>query len=266
MNCRSKARYSGIKLSPSIGWSAGSGFSKIVTAQTKALPTATGNNLSIKGDLTRRSVVGRLDPECERPELRQFDYNPIAYAKEHRAQLVVDVLTVLKAYHFAGRPNRLRPPLQSFVEWSDTVRSALIWLNQGDPVATMDRLRRNDPALASLTAALSAWNDEFREDTVTAKAVTERANAHLFVPAPGTETAMFPLRVKQFTHPGLRDALLAVAGKGDDVDPTRLGNWLGRTALDRVVNLETPDQPEKVALTKVGEKQHAASWKLEKRG
>ena len=46
------------------------GQSKIVSAQTKATPTATGNDLIIKGDLTRRSVIGLLDPKCEQPELR----------------------------------------------------------------------------------------------------------------------------------------------------------------------------------------------------
>ena len=57
------------------------GQSRMVSAQTKAMPTATGNNLIIKGDLIRRSVVGRLDPKCEQPELRAFDYDPIADAK-----------------------------------------------------------------------------------------------------------------------------------------------------------------------------------------
>jgi hypothetical protein len=43
----------------------------------KPLISATGNNLVVKGDLTRRSMVGRLDPKCERPELREFAYDPI---------------------------------------------------------------------------------------------------------------------------------------------------------------------------------------------
>ena len=46
------------------------GLSKMVVARTSALITATGNNLIVKGDMTRRGVVGRLDPKVERPELR----------------------------------------------------------------------------------------------------------------------------------------------------------------------------------------------------
>ena len=62
-------------------------------------------------------------------------------------------LTILRAYHVAGRPNR-PPRLQSFEQWSDTVRGALMWLGAGDPAGTMDRLRKADPVLASLTAVL----------------------------------------------------------------------------------------------------------------
>ena len=131
------------------------GQSKAIRVRCAAMITATGNNLIIKGDLTRRSVVCRLDPKVERPELRQYTYDPIADAKDHRAELVAAVITILRAYHVAGRPNR-PPRLQSFEMWSDTVRGALVWLGAGDPAGTMDRLRKADPVLASLTAVLHA--------------------------------------------------------------------------------------------------------------
>ena len=64
----------------------------MITAQTMAVHTATGNNPIIKGDLTRRSLVGRLDAKCERPELREFaTYDPIADAKGRRGELVAVV-------------------------------------------------------------------------------------------------------------------------------------------------------------------------------
>ena len=40
--------------------------------------TATGNNLVLVGDMTRRALLCRLDPERERPELRRFDSDPVA--------------------------------------------------------------------------------------------------------------------------------------------------------------------------------------------
>jgi hypothetical protein len=199
------------------------GYSKVITTQARALITATGNNLVVKGDAIRRSLVGRLDPKCERPELREFAYDPIADAKKHRAELVVAVLTVLRAYHVAGLPNRPKPPLQSFVSWSDTVRGALVWLGQGDPVKTMDRLRKADPTLRALITVASAWRDEFGNRAVAASEAVEAANAYIFVAAPGASH----LHDKQYTHPALREAIMGVAAKGDDPDARLLGNcWL----------------------------------------
>jgi hypothetical protein len=183
------------------------GYSKMVRTQAKALITATGNNLIVKGDATRRSLVGRLDPKCERPELREFAYDPIADAKDRRPELVVAVLTVLRAYHVAGRPNPPKPPLQSFVSWSDTVRAALVWLGQGDPVNTMARLRETDPALASLKTVLNVWRDDFGETPTTLSDAVAAANATLATPAPGGVG-----HVRSYVHPSLREALLVVGG------------------------------------------------------
>jgi putative DNA primase/helicase len=115
----------------------------------------------VKGDLTRRSVIGKLDPKVERPELRQFDYDPIADAKDNRGELVAAALTILRAYQVAGGAKQ-PPRLQSFEQWSDTLRGAPMWFGADDPTGTMNRLRRTEPLLGSLTAVLHAWFDAFR--------------------------------------------------------------------------------------------------------
>ena len=208
------------------------GLSKMIVARTSALITATGNNLVVKGDMTRRAVVGRLDPKVERPELRSFDYDPIADAKENRGELVVAALTVLRAYHAAGRPNRPSPPLQSFTDWSNTVRGALIWLGQGDPVGTMRRLRATDPTTSNLKAVLTVWRDHFRDEATSSAAVVAKAEETItFEKAVGSED-----RIRRHAHPSLREALLMVAGKGGRIDTRTLGNWLGKST-DRVIDL-----------------------------
>jgi hypothetical protein len=53
------------------------GERKKITTRCSAVNTATGNNLKLVGDLTRRAIVARLDPKTDRPELRQFDYEPL---------------------------------------------------------------------------------------------------------------------------------------------------------------------------------------------
>ena len=41
------------------------------------LVLATGNNLILHGDLSRRFLVAHVDPHTERPELRRFDFDPV---------------------------------------------------------------------------------------------------------------------------------------------------------------------------------------------
>jgi hypothetical protein len=217
------------------------GFSKAVRTRCAPFITATGNNLIIKGDLASRSVVCRLDPKVERPELRQFDYDPIADARSNRGELVAAVLTILRAYHVAGRPDR-PPRLQGFEHWSDTVRAALLWLDAGDPVGTMDRLRKADPVLASLTAVLHAWRAAFGFSPTTAReAITAADN-----------------------RPDLHDALMEVAGRGGRIDGRVLGNWLAYRA-DRVVNLSDNLLRDFVAIEAAGHKRGVALWRLAER-
>ena len=70
---------------------------------------ATGNSLVIAGDMTRRALVCNLDAGVERPELREFDFNPVEMAKCGRAGYLVDVLTILRAFHVAGSPRQAKP-------------------------------------------------------------------------------------------------------------------------------------------------------------
>ena len=228
------------------------GHSKKLRTQAKALISATGNNLTVVGDVTRRSLIGRLDPKCERPELREFKYDPIADAKENRGELVVAVLTVLRAYRVARRPKRPKPALQSFVPWSNTVRGALIWLGQGDPVKTMDRLRKTDPITATLKAALTVWRDEFGDKPTTAFAAVAAANETL--PAARGEPP-------SFARPFLRAALYDVAGRSGAVDTHALGQWLGKHE-DRMVNIGGAQSTDFAEFKKAGTLHGVQQWQV----
>jgi putative DNA primase/helicase len=67
--------------------------------------TATGNNLSFRSGLTSRALLCRIDSGEEKPEERKFDIKDLpAHLHENRVRLVVAALTVLKAFHAAGKP------------------------------------------------------------------------------------------------------------------------------------------------------------------
>ncbi|MCC7066292.1 MAG: bifunctional DNA primase/polymerase [Planctomycetes bacterium] len=140
-------------------------------SQTLSLPTAnttwiaTGNNIVFEGDITTRTLVCDLDPRCERPEERKFEVNLHRYIPEHRLDLVVAGLTVLRAYHCAGRPDMGLPVFGRFEEWSDWVRSALVWLGLPDPCATRHRLEAADPVRTQLAGLLAALHASFKDAT-----------------------------------------------------------------------------------------------------
>jgi hypothetical protein len=146
------------------------GRSEAPELPANAFVTATGNNLTLVGDMTRRAVLCRLDPGCERPELRTFARSPVAAAKAGRGRYLVAALTVLRAFVVAGRP-RQRDPLGSFEDWSLWVRDALVWLWEADPCDTMERLRSQAPKLDALNAVVTQWRAVIGADRVPVRQV-----------------------------------------------------------------------------------------------
>jgi hypothetical protein len=102
------------------------GRSDIIRIETGGVTIfATGNNITIVGDLCRRTITSRLDSNLENPQLHQFEKDPIRKILDDRGTYIAACLTICRAYIVAGRPGLL-PRLASFEGWSDTVRSALV--------------------------------------------------------------------------------------------------------------------------------------------
>jgi hypothetical protein len=131
------------------------GKSEVASVPTKSLVMATGNNLLVEGDMTRRVMISRLDAGMENPETRRFEFDPRAEASAQRRQLVVAGLTILRAYYSADRPVKVRP-LGSFEDWS-IIREALVWLGRVDPALTRERLVSADPKRGELAGLLATW-------------------------------------------------------------------------------------------------------------
>ena len=110
---------------------------------------STGNNIILVGDLCRRVITAVLDAQMERPELRAFRGNPVAKILADRGKYVAAALTICRAYAIAGRPDK-KTPLASFGGWSDTVRSALMWLGEADPVELDRGVARRRPRIGGI--------------------------------------------------------------------------------------------------------------------
>ncbi len=192
------------------------GFSKLKRIESRATLFATGNNLQPTGDIVRRTLLCTIDQQIERPELREYEHDPLQTILADRGHYLAAVLTIVRAYVVAGFPNQ-PPPLASFPDWSRMVRGALLWLGTADPVDTIETARADDPEVARFRAVVSAWaNTAAANKSLTAgelKAQAEKHDPHL----PGA-----------LAFPELNQALLDVAGHRGTIDPRRLGHFLGR--------------------------------------
>lgn len=196
------------------------GNSAMLAIPTHAFFVATGNNLSIIGDLKRRVMMVRLDAGVERPELRRFERDHLADVFAFRGELIRAALTIPLAYLAAGEPELPRlPPYGGYREWDRFVRRPLVWLGMPDPLQASESLREQDPDLEGMRALLSGWYDAFGDRAVTAAEVVEA----------GMETtAMHDRR-----RPEIYEALQLVCVEKPNA--RRLGIWL-RRHRDRIVN------------------------------
>lgn len=194
------------------------GQSKNVQVPAAAAIFATGNNLTIQGDVTRRALLCRLDPKVERPETRAFPFDPVDQALERRGEAVVAALTLLRAHFLAGRPRpKGMEPLGSFEEWSSVIRDAIVWAGGSDPTVSIADARASDPERAQLEAVLTAWSETPEltgEGAVTVKAIITEA--------------MEIVEGGKLKREALHDALLQVAGVKGSLNSWRLGKWLTR--------------------------------------
>ncbi len=131
------------------------GASKNVRIPSTGLICATGNNLSIHGDLNRRTIRIRLDAKMERPDERSFPVDATELARRNRPELIAAALTIVRAYLTAGTPSPAKP-MGSFEDWSDIVRSALIWLNMGDCRGDVAAMYAEDTEKAELAEIMEA--------------------------------------------------------------------------------------------------------------
>lgn len=193
------------------------GGSGMLNVPTHSLIVATGNNLSIVGDLKRRVVMVRLDAKTERPEHRTFDRDHLENVMARRGEIITAALTVVAAFMAAGSPSM--PGLHGFggfEKWDRMVRRPLLWLGLPDPLITSEELRAADPDMEGMRLVYSAWFDEFGSKAVTVAEVISSASS-----------------VGQSANDDLRDALQLVCA--EKANARRLGGWL-RSHRERIID------------------------------
>lgn len=224
------------------------GKTQTTTVALAALFFATGNNLQYRGDLARRVVPIRLDPQMEKPEERAGFRHPnlLPWVAQERPRLLVAALTVLRAYVVAGCPPPGLTPYGSFEAWSDTVRSALVWAGAPDPTHGRSGLETDaDPQYEALGQLLTAWEACYQQRP---QMLTQAVQDAIWL----TQEKATPLGPWQ----ALREALGAL-------DPRYDGQRLNTRAIGHALKALTGRIVEGKRLVKAGVSHKAIVWKLE---
>ncbi|MEL7540706.1 MAG: bifunctional DNA primase/polymerase, partial [Pseudomonadota bacterium] len=144
------------------------GRSELKNIPCTALVMANGNNIGIRGDMGRRVIRCRIDPEVERPEKRRFDFDPVEMAIENREELVTAALTIMRAYIVSSECVDVEP-FGSFEGWSRLVREALIWIGCADPCETREQIVAEDGEKEEFADLLAHWEHCHAGDAVYVK-------------------------------------------------------------------------------------------------
>ena len=212
---------------------------------------ASGNNMVFRGDMARRVVPIDLDPKMEKPEERDgFQHSPLLpWILQERPKLVIEALTILKAYFVAGCPSQPIKPLGSFEEWSTLIRQALIWAGEPDPCEGRKNLEaESDPHYEALAVLLEAWQKCYKTKAMTLK----QAMQDIGLCAVATPDAINPPN----DWNELQDALSTYDSRydGKRLNTTRIGNAIrpfeGRVLGDK-------------RLVRDGTYQRAAKWRID---
>ena len=155
-------------------------------------------------------------------------------------------LVIVRAYLAAGSPDRLSP-IASFGEWSDLVRSALVWLGCADPAASMETARDDDPELSELREIIAVWRVSLPVNSpLTCKQINDHSEARRRDEEDRLTT--------EYCWPELRELLTKLAGDRTGINTNRLGARI-RQHVGRIVDGHR--------IARVAVENPVAQWKLE---
>ncbi len=159
------------------------GQTLVVTVPNRAVWAVTGNNITMTEELAGRAYWCRLDSGVEFPgdrDQKRFRHADIKrWVTEHRAELVAAILTLIRAWLHAGRPDSTGRLLAGFEAWSRTLGGIL-------EVAGIDGFLANsrelwetaDPDAQNWRAFVVAWFEAHGENPTTAAELVPLAIAN----------------------------------------------------------------------------------------
>ena len=201
------------------------GVSENVHSINDRLWVATGNNITLEGDMARRTVWCTINPQVESPEnrtqwriTRDFGLSFPAWVAKYRSRLVHSLLVLLRAWVSEGMPRGEYASSDSYAEVTRVVRGILAVAGvQGtyDPKQAK-QMSEDDLELARFLHAVVDWKGG---EVWTA---SELLSAVELLPGTG----------------GFDRAVVPMQRGGSLPPPSSLGKWLGHRKLRGVDGLQ----------------------------
>ena len=187
------------------------GKTETLHLHSRGMWIATGNNIRLGGDLSRRSYWIRLNANMATPWLRDpkdFKRELPTWAIEHRGEIVAALLTMVRAWILDGSPAWSGRPLGSYEKWSGVVGGILQYCGITKFMGNIAELYEQvDDEAAQWEIFFNAIFDTYGEKPFSVKDVLQGISAYSFI-----------------VNDALKDAL--PEGLGDTTAkgfPTRLG-------------------------------------------
>ncbi len=156
------------------------GSSKIVHVRNNATWIATGNNVELSNEITRRTILIRLDPGVERPENRGGFKHPYlgTWASGQRRVLVGACMSLIRAWTEAGMP-RSASTLGSFEDWVSVMGGVLEVAGVSGLLENRDQLvSASDRESQEWAEIVHHWQETHGGNAVTAKDLLKLAKEH----------------------------------------------------------------------------------------
>lgn len=211
---------------------------------------ATGINIELGGDLPRRCVLARMDPQDARPWLRDrsaFRHpDLLAWAKRERGIIIAAVLTIARAWIRDGRrvPDGT-PLLAVFEDWCEVLGGMLSVMKVDGFLENLDRqYEEADVEGPQWSAFLERWHERFGEKPVTVAELVEELEQNASV--------LYPDQTLRACAPDEVLEAIAVKGRGNQ----KLGSLLRYRKDTRY--------PSGFVLVRAGTRDRAVRWSVRK--
>ncbi len=138
------------------------GSNEMASVELKTTWFATGNNVQLFRDMSRRVCHVRLLSNESNPEKRaDLKYpNLYGHVRANQSELLWSALVLLRAWFAAGKPRQQLQVWGSMEGWSDVVRQAIVWLGEPDPAETRQKLDElADTEGLALADLIEAWGE-----------------------------------------------------------------------------------------------------------